>query len=95
MAERRGAIILTGHFGNLELLAYAHGRLGYPVTLIHRPFRNRFVDRSAVPPSSKKCCGSSIVPMLQVPGLNTPSGLSPARHGATRVAMDEDVMQWP
>jgi KDO2-lipid IV(A) lauroyltransferase len=44
VAERRGAIILTGHFGNWELLAYAHGLLGYPVTLIHRPFRNRFVD---------------------------------------------------
>jgi KDO2-lipid IV(A) lauroyltransferase len=43
-ATERGAVILTGHFGNFELLAYAHGLLGYPITLVHRPMRNRLVD---------------------------------------------------
>ena len=43
-ARDKGAIILTGHFGNWELLAYACGLLGQPVTLIHRPMRNRLVD---------------------------------------------------
>ncbi|HVN85885.1 MAG TPA: lysophospholipid acyltransferase family protein [Candidatus Binatia bacterium] len=44
-ARERGTIILTGHFGDWELLAYACGLLSQPVTLIHRPMRNRLVDR--------------------------------------------------
>ena len=45
-AAARGAVVLTGHFGNFELLAYAHGLLGHPITLVHRPMRNRLVDRA-------------------------------------------------
>jgi KDO2-lipid IV(A) lauroyltransferase len=45
-AERRGAVILTAHFGNWELLAYAHGLLGHPVTLVHRPMRNAVFDEA-------------------------------------------------
>ena len=45
-AAERGAVILTAHLGNFELLAYAHGLLGHPVTLVHRPMRNRLVDRA-------------------------------------------------
>lgn len=43
--EGRGLIVLTAHFGNWELLAYAHGLLGFPVTVIHRAMRNPLVDR--------------------------------------------------
>ncbi len=43
-ARNTGAIILTAHFGNWELFAYAHGLLGHPVTLIHRPMRNPLID---------------------------------------------------
>jgi KDO2-lipid IV(A) lauroyltransferase len=45
-ARQRGAVILTGHFGNWELLAYAHGLLGHPVTLVHRPMRNVIFDQA-------------------------------------------------
>lgn len=45
-SRETGAIILTGHFGNWELFAYAHGLLGTPITLIHRPMRNPLVDRT-------------------------------------------------
>jgi KDO2-lipid IV(A) lauroyltransferase len=45
-ARERGSIILTAHFGNWELLAYACGLLGHPVTLIHRRMRNDLVDRA-------------------------------------------------
>jgi len=45
-AAARGALILTGHFGNFELLAYAHGLLGHPITLVHRPMNNALVDRA-------------------------------------------------
>jgi KDO2-lipid IV(A) lauroyltransferase len=40
----RGALILTGHFGNWEWLACAHALYGYPVHMVHRPLRNRLVD---------------------------------------------------
>jgi len=43
-AAQTGAVILTAHFGNWELLAYAHGLLGHPITLVHRPMRNTLVD---------------------------------------------------
>ena len=42
--SRRGAVIVTGHFGNWELLAYGCALLGYPVTLVHRPMHNARVD---------------------------------------------------
>jgi KDO2-lipid IV(A) lauroyltransferase len=43
-ARETGAIVLTAHLGNWELLAHAHGMLGHPVTLVHRPMRNELVD---------------------------------------------------
>jgi KDO2-lipid IV(A) lauroyltransferase len=40
-----GVLVLSGHFGNWELLVYAHGRRGHPVHLVHRAIANPFVDR--------------------------------------------------
>jgi Kdo2-lipid IVA lauroyltransferase/acyltransferase len=40
-----GVLILSGHFGNWELLVYAQGRRGHPVTMVHRPMRNPLIDR--------------------------------------------------
>jgi KDO2-lipid IV(A) lauroyltransferase len=45
-AKESGAIIATAHFGNWELLAYAHGLLGHPVTLVHRPMHNPIFDQA-------------------------------------------------
>ena len=45
-AGQSGAVILTAHFGNWELLAYAHGLLGHPITLVHRPMHNPVFDRA-------------------------------------------------
>jgi KDO2-lipid IV(A) lauroyltransferase len=44
-AKQTGGIILTAHLGNFELLAYAHGLWGHPVTLVHRTMRNPLVDQ--------------------------------------------------
>ena len=44
LGRERGGIIVTAHLGNFELLAYTHGLLGHPISLIHRPMRNRPVD---------------------------------------------------
>jgi KDO2-lipid IV(A) lauroyltransferase len=40
-----GVLILSGHFGNWELLVYTCGRRGHPVTMVHRPIRNPLIDR--------------------------------------------------
>ena len=40
-----GALILSGHFGNWELLVYAHGRRGHPVSMVHRGIANPLIDR--------------------------------------------------
>ncbi|MCC6847440.1 MAG: lysophospholipid acyltransferase family protein [Deltaproteobacteria bacterium] len=39
-----GVMILTGHFGNWEMFAYAYGLLGYPVSLVHQTIKNPLVD---------------------------------------------------
>jgi len=40
-----GVLVLSGHFGNWELLVFAHGMRGHPVHLVHRAIANRRVDR--------------------------------------------------
>ena len=45
-AGKTGMVILTGHFGNWELLAYAHGLLGHPITLVHRAMRNKVFNEA-------------------------------------------------
>jgi len=41
----RGAILLTGHFGNYELLGYTICRLGIPLTAVMRPVDNPLINR--------------------------------------------------
>ena len=45
-AAHTGGVIVTAHLGNFELFAYAQGLLGHPITLVHRPMRNRLVDEA-------------------------------------------------
>jgi len=40
-----GILVLSGHFGNWELLVYAHGMRGHPVHMVHRAIANPLVDR--------------------------------------------------
>ena len=47
-ARERGVVAVTAHFGNWELLAYAHGLLGHPCTLVYRAFRNPLLDDAIV-----------------------------------------------
>ena len=42
--QSQGVLILTGHFGNWELCAYAYGLLGNPVSLVHQTIKNPLVD---------------------------------------------------
>jgi KDO2-lipid IV(A) lauroyltransferase len=45
LAEKRGAIILTAHYGNFELLPLAHSIYGHRLAMIHRPLRNPRIDQ--------------------------------------------------
>ncbi len=38
------AFVVTGHFGNFELLALAHSIYGYRMAIVHRPLRNPLID---------------------------------------------------
>ena len=40
-----GVLILSGHYGNWELLVFAHGMRGFPVSMVHRTIANPLVDR--------------------------------------------------
>ena len=40
-----GVLVLSGHFGNWELLVFAHGMRGHPVHMVHRTIANPLVDR--------------------------------------------------
>jgi Kdo2-lipid IVA lauroyltransferase/acyltransferase len=54
-----GALILGGHFGNWELLAYAHALYGFPVHIIHRRLRNPLIDRLIV--RERERCGNKVI----------------------------------
>lgn len=54
-----GALILTGHFGNWELLAHAHACYGFPVHIIHRRLRNPLVDE--VISQERKRSGNKVI----------------------------------
>lgn len=43
--DKHGVLVLSGHFGNWELAAIAHGLLGHPVHLVVRTIKNPLVDR--------------------------------------------------
>ena len=45
LAEKRGVIILTAHYGNFELLPLAHSMYGHRLAMIHRPLRNPLIDQ--------------------------------------------------
>jgi KDO2-lipid IV(A) lauroyltransferase len=44
LSQGRGGLILTGHFGNWELMILAHSIYGHRVAIIHRPLRNALID---------------------------------------------------
>jgi len=44
-AQGRGVLLLTAHFGNWELLAAAHVRTGYPLSVVARPLDSPLLNR--------------------------------------------------
>jgi KDO2-lipid IV(A) lauroyltransferase len=72
-----GAVILTAHFGNWELLAYVQGLLGHPITLVHRPMHNPIFDvaitaireRAGTRPIKKKAAAKEALRVLKQHGM--------------------------
>ena len=44
ISRGRGILILTGHYGNFELLSGAHSVYGNRCAIVHRPNRNPLID---------------------------------------------------
>ena len=43
-SDGRGILVLTGHFGNFELLSVAHSIYGNRIAIVQRPNRNPLID---------------------------------------------------
>lgn len=45
MKEGRGLLLVTGHYGNFEIVGYMMGLFGFDVYSVARPLDNRFVNK--------------------------------------------------
>jgi len=50
----RGAILLTGHYGNWELVGFTLAALGFPLVAVMRPFDNPHLNRLLVEVRAKR-----------------------------------------
>ena len=46
LSDGRGILVLTGHFGNFELLSLGHSLHGNRIAIVQRPNRNPIIDRA-------------------------------------------------
>ena len=86
LAQKRGVIVLTAHYGNFELLPLAHSIYGYPLAMVHRPLRNPVIDQQIR--RRRTSFGAEIVERKQA-GLAIVKYLRQKWHVA--VALDLDV----
>jgi len=56
---RRGALCLTAHFGNTELMAAANQLYGFPIAIVGRPLRNPLMDAAVI--ASRAAFGSLVI----------------------------------
>jgi len=45
MQERRGLLLVTGHYGNFEIIGYLLGLFGFDIYSIARPLDNKYINR--------------------------------------------------
>jgi KDO2-lipid IV(A) lauroyltransferase len=45
MKERKGLLIVTGHYGNFEILGYLMGLFGFDIYSVARPLDNKYLNR--------------------------------------------------
>ncbi len=54
MARHRGLIMLTGHYGNWEILGYVLATLGFPTVAVARPLDNPYINEWVLGVREKK-----------------------------------------
>jgi len=86
LLDRSGALMITPHFGNYELLGYTMCRLGLPVTAIMRPPDNPLLDAMLV--ESRKAGG---LELLNKKGATARAGRIIADGGALAFIGDQDA----
>jgi KDO2-lipid IV(A) lauroyltransferase len=86
LAEKRGAIVLTAHYGNFELLPLAHSIYGHRLVMVHRPNRNPLVNREIN--RMRTSFGAEVIERKQA-GVSMLKYLRQKSHVA--VALDLDV----
>ena len=82
----RGTIMLTGHFGNYELLGYTICRLGVPLHAVMRPLDNPLINRYLE--SSRQAGGLTL---LYKKGVSAVAGDVLDRGGALCFIADQDA----
>ena len=45
MQEKRGLLMITGHYGNFEIIGYLLGLFGFDIYSVARPLDNRFISK--------------------------------------------------
>jgi KDO2-lipid IV(A) lauroyltransferase len=86
LAEGRGALIVTAHYGNFELLALAHSAYGYRLAIVQRPLRNPLIAKLVN--DARTRMGNQIITRKKG-GRAIFSALRENRHVA--IALDLDV----
>ena len=86
LLAERGSILLTGHFGNYELLGYTICRLGLPLTAVMRPLDNPLINRYLE--GSRAAGGLSL---LYKKGVTAIAGEIIDRGGALSFIADQDA----
>ncbi|MBI2461414.1 MAG: lysophospholipid acyltransferase family protein [Candidatus Rokubacteria bacterium] len=86
MAQERGALLLSAHFGNWELLAAAHVLTGYPLSVVIRPLDSPALE--AVLARCREGVGLQLIPKREaLRGVVT----ALARGGMVGVLLDQNA----
>ena len=54
LLRRRGAILVTGHYGNWELVGFTLAALGFPLVAVMRPLDNPYLNRFLIEVRAKR-----------------------------------------
>lgn len=86
VAEGKGALLVTGHYGNWEVAAAAVAARGVPISAVVKPQRNRLVDRMVQ--DARARLGIGTIPMRRA-AREVPRLL--ARGGVIGIVADQDA----
>ena len=86
LAEGKGVLLVTGHYGNWEVAAAAVAARGVPISAIVKPQRNKLVD--AMVQQARARLGIGTIPMKKAP-RRVPRVL--ASGGVVGIVADQDA----